>query len=474
MFIIFIICLLKAAEITKTELDEVNYMQTVDWKPYIPTQAFSQAITSQGCVLPKESVPFLNATFTPTRVIPSVDTSKQTISSPDKTYAEFGTIDVNNNLLKYQVDFTTNYQNKLVYGTLYTQPLSMNYSVWVHQNNKTIAYKLYECPNMTMDFTITQVNLEGLTEVQKMEVVNAMNSIKFLNPMINQYYEDHSEKFCSKLKLFVSEKLISNKISFTMFEFYQFDDPNPKIIESIENIIFQGLNFNDQNYVLGLNVEIFNYQTEFTTPLDVHQIKLNTYSFGISMDLLKSYFNYGAENGMFDVTITNNNFPIEGFSYKTGDLRTMIPSAYYSFKLNTELIVQCKLITHSFIGLTDLAVINNSISVQLGHHCQVITQGTLITGFDIDVEMKLAIKEFSEYIDFFIKEYRLLLLKFQEAPNYGIWSLKNLESIIQTGLEQNLIGKNVYGSGWLKNQLGPQISYGFSSQTLAIWNAQLI
>ena len=81
------------------------------------------------------------------------------------------------------------------------------------------------------------------------------------------------------------------------------------------------------------------------------------------MDLLKTFFDYGAENGMFDVTITNNNYPIDGFSYKTGDLRTMIPSAYYSFKLNTELIVKCKLITHSFLGLTDFAVINNSISI---------------------------------------------------------------------------------------------------------------
>ncbi|CAD8107542.1 unnamed protein product [Paramecium sonneborni] len=449
-------------------------MQTVDWKPYIPTQAFSQAITSQGCVLPKESVPFLNATFTPTRVIPSVDTSKQTISSPDKTYAEFGTIEVNNNLLKFQVDFTTHYQKKLVYGTLFTQPLSMNYSIWVHQNNKTIAYKLYECPNMTMELTITQINLEGMTDIQKMQVVNAMNSIKFLNPMINQYYKDHADTFCSKLKLFISQKLISNKISFNMFEFYQLDDLNPKIIESIENIIFQGLNFNSQSYVLGLNVEIFNYMTESTTPLDVNQIKLNTFSFGISMDLLKTYFDYGAENSMFDVRITNNNYPIDGFSYKTGDLRTMIPSAYYSFKLNTELIVECKLITHSFLGLTDQAVINNSISVQLGHNCQVITQGILITSFEIGVEMKLGIKEFSEYIDLYIKEYQLLVLKFKEELNYEIWSLKNLESIIQSGLEQNLMGRNVYGSGWLKNQLGPQISYGFTSQTLSIWNAHLI
>lgn len=55
------------------------------------------------------------------------------------------------------------------------------------------------------------------------------------------------------------------------------------------------------------------------------------------MDLLKTYFDYGAENGMFDVILNNNNFPIEGFSYKTGDLRTMIPSAYYSFKLNTDI-----------------------------------------------------------------------------------------------------------------------------------------
>jgi hypothetical protein len=60
----------------------------------------------------------------------------------------------------------------------------------------------------------------------------------FLNPIINQYYENHTEAFCSKLKLFVSEKLISNKINFNMFEFYQFDNPNPKIIESIENIVF--------------------------------------------------------------------------------------------------------------------------------------------------------------------------------------------------------------------------------------------
>lgn len=40
---------------------------------------------------------------------------------------------------------------------------------------------------------------------------------------------------------------------------------------------------------------------------------------------------------MFDVILNDNNFPIEGFSYKTGDLRTMIPSAYYSFKLNTDI-----------------------------------------------------------------------------------------------------------------------------------------
>jgi hypothetical protein len=31
----------------------------------------------------------------------------------------------------------------------------------------------------------------------------------------------------------------------------------------------------------------------------------------------------------------------------------MIPSAYYSFKLNTDIVVDCKLITHSFLGLTD-------------------------------------------------------------------------------------------------------------------------
>lgn len=47
-----------------------------------------------------------------------------------------------------------------------------------------------------------------------------MNSIKFMNPLINSYYESHAETFCSKLKLFVSEKLISNKINFNMFEYY--------------------------------------------------------------------------------------------------------------------------------------------------------------------------------------------------------------------------------------------------------------
>lgn len=66
---------------------------------------------------------------------------------------------------------------------------------------------------------------------------------------------------------------------------------------------------------------------------------------------------------MFDVTLNNNNFPIDGFSYKTGDLRTMIPSAYYSFKLNTDINVYCKLTAHSFLGLTDLAVVNNTISI---------------------------------------------------------------------------------------------------------------
>lgn len=56
---------------------------------------------------------------------------------------------------------------------------------------------------------------------------------------------------------------------------------------------------------------------------------------------------------MFDMILTNSNFPIEGFNYKTSDLRTMIPSAYYSFKLDTDIIVNCVLTSHVFLGLLD-------------------------------------------------------------------------------------------------------------------------
>lgn len=41
---------------------------------------------------------------------------------------------------------------------------------------------------------------------------------------------------------------------------------------------------------------------------------------------------------------------------------------------------------------------------------------------------------------------------------------------MQRGLAENLPNTKTYGSGWIKNELGNKISYGFTEDTLAIWS----
>lgn len=77
------------------------------------------------------------------------------------------------------------------------------------------------------------------------------------------------------------------------------------------------------------------------TPLDHKYYDNHLYSLEISMELIETYFNYAAENGMFNTILNSTIWPVSDFNYKTADLRKMIPTAYYSFKLNTDIEVDC-------------------------------------------------------------------------------------------------------------------------------------
>lgn len=45
---------------------------------------------------------------------------------------------------------------------------------------------------------------------------------------------------------------------------------------------------------------------------------------------------------MFNTMLNDTLWPVSGFNYKTADLRKMIPTAYYSFQLDTNICVDCK------------------------------------------------------------------------------------------------------------------------------------
>lgn len=174
------------------------------------------------------------------------------------------------------------------------------------------------------------------------------------------------------MQFFVEEASIPSSIEFKLDQYNQPSDPNPRVIEAIESSKFQGLHFNKQTYTLGLNVEIFNFAYELTVPLDHKYYDNHLYSLEISMELIETYFNYGAVNHMFDTILNNKLWPVSGFGYKTGDLRKMIPTAYYSFKLESDIHVFCTQQNYSFLGMTDKAMENNTISVRLGYDCNAL------------------------------------------------------------------------------------------------------
>lgn len=88
------------------------------------------------------------------------------------------------------------------------------------------------------------------------------------------------------------------------------------------------------------------------------------------MSLIKTYFLYGASNNFFNTIVNSTIWPVNFFSYKTSDLRTTIPTAYYSFKLATDININCLQTSYVFKGLTNKPEENNTITTLLSYNCK--------------------------------------------------------------------------------------------------------
>lgn len=92
--------------------------------------------------------------------------------------------------------------------------------------------------------------------------------------------------------------------------------------------------------------------------------------YGISLDLINAVFEYGGKNKMFDTICNSTLWPMSNFNYKTGDLRILLPTAYYYYKLATGVDILCENYFYSYIGIENENMLLNQISFNLKYNCQ--------------------------------------------------------------------------------------------------------
>ena len=125
--------------------------------------------------------------------------------------------------------------------------------------------------------------------------------------------------------------------------------------------------------------------------------------YGISLDLINSVFEYGGKNRMFDAICNSTLWPMSNFDYKTGDLRILLPTAYYQFKLATGVGILCENNFYSYEGIVNENMISNQLSFTLNYGCQAFADSlVLILRFNISLELLISvtIPEFNDYINF--------------------------------------------------------------------------
>jgi hypothetical protein len=90
---------------------------------------------------------------------------------------------------------------------------------------------------------------------------------------------------------------------------------------------------------------------------------------GVARELITAAFEFGGQNRMFDAVCNSTLWPLSFFRYTTGELRTMIPTAYYQFKLETNVQVKCSNNQYETAGVVGEGMLSNQLAFRLKYAC---------------------------------------------------------------------------------------------------------